>query len=223
MKKKVIIYTMGRVGSVALRYALQNVVPEVVHTHYISNPQGEKGYGYAPEFKEIATEWPIITVVRDPMTRAVSSFFRSLDYVKYYSTSCETLVKMLTSSDALYWSTHWFEEEFKNSTGFDVYSEPFNKKKGIQVVANGRVIVLQQENKHSNSKAALEQWLGYTKLEILVKNANFQRPGSAQVRERFNKNAVFSKELLDWVYSRPYATHFYTDKQIEEFRSRWEG
>lgn len=105
---KVLIHTMGRVGTIALNTALYESGIESVTGHYIF------GEGEYPTKKPNInlSEFKLITILRNPRDRNLSAFFR--DYEKYFNKEIGLIGSFLKNYPHR-WPFVWCDTEFKAS------------------------------------------------------------------------------------------------------------
>lgn len=186
--------------------------------------------------------WDVVTLVRDPVSRNVSSFFQNLEplfdvwpaeELKFRSAEdfAGQLVELFLDSyiagnspvehdpDPL----TWFDVELKPVFGIDVYANPFPASRGYEIYtgSNSRVLLMRLENLDRVAKAAVAEFFG-TEVPDMVQRNEAADKVYADVYRRFKKLLRMPREYLDRMYSSPYSQHFYTPAELAEFRARWE-
>jgi hypothetical protein len=186
-------------------------------------------------------QWLVITLVRDPVSRNVSSFFQNLvfrlgfDYeARLQSESQETVVadirrlfekhyldgrsmERLDSSPLT-----WFDAELKSVFGVDVYASEFPKKKGYQIYESerARVLLMRLEDLDRVHSAAMKEFLGIDDFALV--NANeAESKAYSELYGIFRRGLTLPPEYFREFYDSRYARHFYTDEEIQVFRSKW--
>jgi hypothetical protein len=270
----VIVYTVGKVGSLSvaatLEKALENRV--VAHVHYLTteNLRADEGRyrdrarayrgtrrmrRFMPRYvwlgehlsNAIASApatmvWDVVTLVRDPVRRNMSSFFQDLELVfdfwpaeelKYRSAEdvAARLVEMFV--DSYVWGNlqsqndddplTWFDHELKPVFGVDVFEAPFPVPTGYKIYegANSRVLLLRLEDLDRVANSAFAAFLGTIVREVVHRN-DAQDKVYADVYHRFRKLLRMPTEYLDRMYSSRYSRHFYTPAELAGFRARWQ-
>jgi hypothetical protein len=147
----VIVYQMGKVGSMSIFATLQGSGLPVFHVHrmraeYLARTLEERralgwnvppinahqGMGLTVHSKVIAAgrRAKIVTLVRDPIARNLSGYFYSLDRIWNIANAhdaisiddlCRGFLKRFTHDEPL----TWFDDEFHPVLGIDVYAHPF--------------------------------------------------------------------------------------------------
>jgi hypothetical protein len=254
-RKPVYILQMGRVGSVSVSTAVTTAyqtisldVP-VYHRHYISNfdliveriladlenpspaLQFDRQLRHAL-LNDIQAGQPIkiISLVRDPVARNVSTFFYALP--QFIPDWKEKEAQQLLSAgelNAIFESKqhfirtalNWFDEQIKDAVGLDVYAVPFDKTRGWQVYKQGLIelLVLRMEDLQRTGEDALRKFLNLPHLKMVKVNTGEERE-AYELYRRFLTHPV-SQEYLEMTYSAKLARHFYTDKEIGRFVHRW--
>lgn len=188
------------------------------------------------------SRWDVITLVRDPVARNVSSFFQNLllffgyDWAEELRLKAEgTVVAELCElfrasflqedwvnsgkdSDPL----TWFDEELLRTFGVDVFEDEFPKEVGFTILDRPRVRVLlaRLEDLDRCVAPAMEQFLGLTGFALHRRNVGLEK-GYSSLYRRFVESVEFPKEYLDRLYDSKVSRHFYTEKELAAFRARW--
>jgi hypothetical protein len=116
------------------------------------------------------------------------------------------------------YTLNWFDSEFYNYTGFDVFSKPFDKEKGFSIYEHRdiKILVIKLEKLNVCYATAMKAFLGLkVKLEVNVNQSN-QKP-IYKVYKELRQVVKFSQTELDEVYSHKYVTHFYSDEEKRKF------
>jgi len=172
-------------------------------------------------------QWELVSVVRDPIARAVSAYFfglrtdrktaavRSPADVANDARAVEALIRRITLD------RDWFVEELQQLTGFDIYSARFPIEQGYQIVEHGRfrILLLRTEDLPATAPTAAAEFLGVSgPLELPRSNAG---AGADHAYESFIDSHRFPNDLVDAVYATPMMRHFYDAGQLDRFRARW--
>lgn len=115
----------------------------------------------------------------------------------------------------------WFECQFRNDFGIDVYGHEFDRDAGYQIinVKNFSVLIFQHE-RINDIVPILNDFLDTDISEIAKENVGSQKWYSDYYKKAV-KNMRLSKQYIEWSYSGKMASHFYNKKDIEKFRSKW--
>jgi len=168
----VIVYQMGRVGSVSVYRPLRarGLPHPVYHVHNLvgldelerkiraARARPALSLEQIARDREIARlirshperRWNVVSLVREPVARHVSAFFQELD--EYYPGIRAEYEAGRCDLDALragFWARHarhqldaWFDEQLKPVFGIDVFAAPFPTERGYLVARRGRTTLL---------------------------------------------------------------------------------
>lgn len=189
------------------------------------------------------TVWDVVTLVRDPVARNVSSFFQDLELMFDFWPAQELnarpvdevaarLVEMFLDAyvegksplglggDPL----TWFDAELKPVFGVDVFATPFPLSRGYEIYGgpNSRVLLVRLEDLDRVAKPALREFLGTSAANVMQRNDASDKV-YAEVYRRFKRLLKFPSEYLDRLYSSRYCKHFYSQGELASFRSRWQA
>jgi hypothetical protein len=166
-----------------------------------------------------------VTIVRDPVSQAVSAFFHARGRSgEAAPADVAALAVELAESGFVRAPLRWFDREFAPALGIDVYAHPFDPVRGTTIVETPsvRVLVLRQESLAA-APGALAGFLGLdAPVPIPPRNAASDKPYAAEY-EAFVRAAALPSDLLERVYSSRYARHFYAADEIAAARQRWSG
>lgn len=253
----VLVYQMGKVGSSTLTRALKSSCDDLmvhqVHTLTDSGtarlesifrrswPDGNPRHLWVSEFirqqldaRSSHRPWKVITLVRDPIARNISSFFE----IAQLEFDCD-LSSLIDTGDEEYVSAQvrhlflnlfdqhdrpleWFNRELRPIFGFDVFSRPFPHRTGWARYEEPEVdlLVLRLEDLDRMVAPALKTFLGLSELRLTAANTTSSKR-SAPVYGAFLRYARLPEWYIDHMYSSDYAQHFYTDAERDAFAARW--
>lgn len=237
-EKTIVVYTLGKVGSSTLYYELKKVSPwnNIFHAHFLSDEWlkdrllGTSFYEHnikaARQVFKYFDTYPshkkyIISLVREPVSRQISNFMQNPhevvegDLLSYSATSLKTAYLDKLSYD---YTFNWFDSEFFNYTGFDVFAQPFDKDKGYSIYEHEdyRILIIKLEQLNTCYHDAMKAFLGLDlKLEA---NANQSSNKSiSHIYKELKQLLKFERQELEQLYTHKYVTHFYTDDEIQQF------
>lgn len=238
-----LIYTLGKVGSSTIYATLKKKLPGVPvhHVHYLSEkflgdllPKSDDyfkkhiGLGrriLADLEKHKARRVCIITLVREPVVRDVSALFQTwrgrFGDVPFDSKSNAELVAHLKERKFQHTLT-WFDEEFKEWTGVDVYALPFDKQRGYSIHRTDRfdILFVKLEQLNEVFAPAMKEFIGLELSRLELANIGEEKLS----REKYKSLAAeirFTAEELDHVYGSRYMQHFFSEEEIAAARERW--
>jgi hypothetical protein len=166
----------------------------------------------------------VITLVREPISRAVSNLFENWQY-HFQDINQVDSIKLenylLTSDNEYDYTLGWFDFEFLETTNFDIYQHPFDKGRGYQIYSSsyGDILCIKLEALNKVSQVAFQEFLGFTP-DIQVKNSSQGKATKNQFAQ-LRENLKLSKDKLEQLYDSKYITHFYTPKEVERFIEKW--
>lgn len=235
-----LIYSMGKVGSSTFYSSLKEKIPlsAILHTHFLSHnwlekilPQLHHSFhlnihqGKATkEFlkKNQNRKKKIVTLVREPMSRAISDCFQNWKhlYDSLDGKTSEDIFLRLKNEDHHY-TLSWFDSEFKEYLDFDIYSVPFNKELGHQTYYfdNFDLLCVKLEMLNKLDDDVFIDFFGF-KLDLKNSNLSKDKPSKDLFKEvvsNYREDAI----KLDAIYTSKYVEHFYTKNEIEQFKSQW--
>lgn len=251
----VYILQMGRVGSVSVYTAVKAAYQEisldvpVYHKHYISNFEliveriqaDLKDPAPALQFdrqlrdtllSDIQAGQPvkIISLVRDPVARNVSTFFYAFpQFIPDWKE--KEAQKLLPASELntifeskqrfILTAFNWFDEQIKDTLGLDIFAVPFDKTQGWQIYEKGlvKLLILRMEDLYRTGEDAVRKFINLPHLKMVKVNTGEERE-AYELYRRFLIHPI-SQEYLEMTYSTQLARHFYTDEEIERFIARW--
>ena len=252
----VLVYTVGKVASTTVVASLaQAGIRPVYHVHVLT-PSTIAGVRdvYRRAWSQLApgwhlweslylrrqldrspgTCWRVVTLVRDPVARNLSSFFQvgESEYGVDFSSLAraprgEALAARLLDEFLHRFRGHdapdtFFDEELLPVFGIDVYAAPFPVEQAYHVYAGPRAdaLVLRVEDLDRCFSTAVAQFLGVPDIPLARVNASEDKD-YGELYAWFRRAVTLPDEYLDRVYSSRYARHFYSDEEIRRMRARW--
>jgi hypothetical protein len=249
VKNPVLVYSMGKVGSSSIVNTLRDIGIDEVQPHSFtisrrgsyfvlpnrgrvkklkdkikSNLLKLKGKLYFFTKRITGEKIKVITLTRDPLARTISAYFEQYQYVLGKDIN-QVNTKDLIANFFEFANHHtphiWFDNEIKAMLGADVYKLDFDREIGWHKVQTRyyHLLIIKME-----SLSSLEEPLAklFNVNEFVLKPTNrsdFKVYKTAY--DRFRQEIRFSKEYLDFHYNSRYATHFYTKKELSDFRKKW--
>jgi len=204
---KILVYTMGKVGSTTVMRALESVgftagraYPGNINTINLNEYDG------------------FITMVRDPVARNISQFFETrADHIR----SALDPIYLFLSSFKHYEVLTWFDDWLLPILGVDVYKEPFVRTKGWKTYGN--LLVIKTEVLSGGLADALREFTGDYDYVVDHRAKGIEK-FHASVGDKYDgflKSARFSTDFLNTLYDTKHTKHFYTQRQIEALVKRW--
>ncbi|MEM9016395.1 MAG: putative capsular polysaccharide synthesis family protein, partial [Verrucomicrobiota bacterium] len=172
----------------------------------------------------------LITLVRDPVSRAVSNLFENPNLLPEETDLRELPVEevvalaasLVESSDT--YTEDWFDTELSGVLGFDVFEEPFDKADGFVIVRKGRFSLLmgKLELLANNGGRYLGEVLNLESDLEIPRRRSRSATDEASLYNQVRESLRLPSELLDQVYSSRVCQYFYTPEEIAGFRANWE-
>jgi hypothetical protein len=251
-REPIVVFQMGKVGSRTVYRSLRSLgLPRPMHhVHVLNeldvleervrrlypNPVGtlaeiDKGRALRRRIQRSrGTHWHVITLVRDPVQRDVSSFFHNLtevipDVYERHARDEITLTELRCAFLDRYDHDSplgWFETQLEPVFGIDVFAEPFDTDAGCATYQSptAKLLVIRLENLGTHGKEAIREFLGLDEFELV--RANLARNKQyGNLYAAFGRSVTLPASYLARMYDSRIARHFYTDSEIEAFKERW--
>ncbi|MEM8805107.1 MAG: putative capsular polysaccharide synthesis family protein [Cyanobacteria bacterium P01_G01_bin.38] len=254
---KILIYQMGKVGSTSLYETLKStdlnaaiyhlhflqpaavkritnhyksvfkkshtIDQHVIHSQYLRR-QLDRGFDHSP------SKWKIITLVRDPVARNLSSFFHELRYQPDFPETeslDDSVIESLTKQyfqhyPYQYHPFDWFDSELRPVFGIDLFSTEFPHAKGYKIYTYDHVdlLILKLDKLGDCAQVALNEFLHIGK--VLLRRANKgTQSKSGDLYKKFKQQAILPTAYLDTIYQSPKVKHFYSQAEIDDFYFQW--
>ena len=245
-KPPVIILTPGKVGSSSIYYTLKKVIHnKIFHIHYISKSGIKKSQIshmnsdrkslplhlivsdlLSKKLKKYNGVINIITVVREPISREISSYFQNTEFYRNTVESKDLEVNKVKSLEILNNIfkdnicsnlENWFNDEILANFGVDVFSQSFDNEKGYIILNKGqyRILLLKMETMNQVFSNAIKEFLKLKK-GVPLKNSNigFNKHYAQQYKE-IKSEFKISKTVLSLIINSKYFNQFYNEEKIK--------
>lgn len=185
--------------------------------------------------------WKIVTLVRDPMARNVTDFFKRLrlaagaapgtwraaapaygiDLAVDEATPGALRRAFLERYDHAA-ALSWFDRELQTVLGIDVYAHPYPPDEGGRPIRGDRcdLLILRAEDLDARGGRLLAGFLGTGEPPLANTNRAQDRP-QAPLWSSFRRALGAPAGLLDTLYGAKLARHFYRPDEIAQFRASW--
>lgn len=181
-------------------------------------------------------QWKIITLVREPISREISEFFQYLPSLypelldEAGNLEKDRALKVLQTKFLFYkpennYTCRWFDVEMKGSFGLDVYDYPFNTQKGYTIIRYGHidVLILRLEALDQTFSSGVTEFLELpTPIEMIKSNIRAEQERGSLYRQ-VEQDFTIRPSICRKIYASKYATHFYSESEIEQFVQKWSG
>jgi hypothetical protein len=190
-------------------------------------------------------KWKVVTLVRDPIARNVSSFFETLLVEQgqsdgLYKISADIrspycfditvniddiseLIRLFIEKFDHETPLIFFDQQIKSILGIDVFADEFPKSKGYMIYKEKQVelLLIRLENLTDCAEAAFREFLsidGYVAKNANVGNEKIYAP----LYKKFKSTIILPDTYINNMYSSKFIRHFYSDEEIKEFKTKWE-
>jgi len=241
---------MGKVGSSTIREALHaHPGRHTIHSHWI-NPRSldrparivderrrrSNRYGDRDEIGrrihrlivEPRVPADIITLVRDPIARNVSSYFQHLDEIWGVKRAHQriTMPELLRGFLDVFEHDeplNWFDDEIRDVFGIDVFDSPFPTDGWATVDHDPfRLLVMRADVEDDVKTSTLETFLDLRPLSLDARNVGEDK-AYAEVYRAFRDQLRLPASHINRMLDSRYTRHFFDEKTIDRFHARWSG
>jgi hypothetical protein len=217
----ILVYQSGKVGSASIIHSLIDMNINCVHLHKLSLFHNKLS-GIFENSKTIK----IITLVREPINRALSLFFEGIYYIFSKGSFAEEgsyvnkIIEFLKKHSI--YTLGWFDNELKTIFGIDIYAHPFDREKGYSIIKQGNVEVLAMKLEKLNSlESVIGEFVGAPQFKLISDNA-----GDNKIYKYLYKNVKdtikIPREIFSTCYDDPKMSHFYSEEEKMNFLKKWE-
>lgn len=227
---RILVYQMGKVGSVSTQVALRKKGLRTIHAHYLwTADKGEYNTskpGLVEEILKKDKRWKIVSLVREPICRNISAFFQRIEvfYKQWRNYEYQPdMVNAFLNNYEHFWPLVWFDIEMLPLFQIDVYSEKFDHNRGYHIY-NGEyadLLVIRLEDFDKVIKQAFKEFVDLKGVESVLSNYTENKTRIAQMYRDFRAEARFPRQYTDWMYNSRYSRHFYSTEELIEFGRRW--
>jgi hypothetical protein len=260
--KPVIVYQMGKVGSSTVVSGLEKLGYDVYQVHVLTREwigrveaqykkaSKDHGRGILDEHllasmylrrrldrepRLLGRKTPVITLVRDPVARNISSFFQAFEiyfseesarfnreHARYEDRLGALIDLFLDRFEEHDTPLIWYDTHFKPVFGIDVYASPFPVDRGYEIYRgdDADALLIRLEDLRTSAAPAFRSFLGVDGFELHDVNIGADKRYSTAYGE-FRKQIRLPAHYLDRMYGSRYARHFYSAQELEGFRARW--
>lgn len=263
-KEKIVIYQMGKVGSSSIWNSLKslNLGIPIYHVHGLEHQQVSTELGKSKKrFSKLRTisyetlhaeylrhqidaenfikPWKVITIVREPVSQVLSSFFQGLeqeiklgfDYRKKVKTDSYKKViteiiqrfeeKYIDNENFLHPYT-WFDREIKSNFGIDIFANlPFEQANyAIYTGDRANILLLKLETLNDFCEIAFQEFLEIDNFKLIKTNVGTQKRYGKFYKD-FLSRIDLPRDYLDKMYRSNLMKTFYSDSEIEKFYQYW--
>lgn len=165
-----------------------------------------------------------ISLVRDPIARNISAFFQNL-YLRPEQIRDEndpqSMFEIFKQSYNHSLPITWFDREFKDQLGIDVFEHPFDHAKKYVHIESKNVILFRLDCPDAVKARVLSRALG-RKIKIRRQNDSDNK-GYAKLYKRVKEEACFSPDFVDEIYASKFARHFWSEEELRNMSAEWKN
>lgn len=242
---QILIYQMGKVGSSTLEKSISKLGINVRHIHSFGNTSNYnfnkesklKGIKkiimkniYKLTFRMRRKNIRIITLMRDPVSRNISTLFQELPAMLYKHEKNnnrreQKLDIMLDEFLEEYVDGNiplkWFDEELKYFMGIDLFNYPFDKERGSLYIKEGKIelLVLTAEKLNYN-KDIIVEFINNESFEFINTNISSEKWYS-EINKNFKDNHKINFRKYEHFYNSKTVNYFYSKEDILNFKNKW--
>jgi hypothetical protein len=249
----ILVFQMGKVGSTTVVKSLEQALPDTtihqphflhdldgiekaIRNSWFNSPAQMAHLDYCRSIRkeidasEPSRRWKVVTLVRDPIGKAVSAFFYNIDLSKAKrgfrwfrkDKVIRELVNRFMDTVDFKDGSGWFDDQLKPVFGVDVFAEPFPVEQGYHIyeTANSDVLLLKIEHLDRCAAEAFGNFLGLENFTLADTN-RAEDTSYAAIYGAFKDKLNLPPQLLDEVYSSRLPRQFYSEQEIRTFRRRW--
>lgn len=238
----VIILTPGKVGSSSVYNTLKKELPNhVFHIHNLSKQGIEKSIKdhinsdrkskplhliisniLRNKLSKYQGKLLIITIIREPISREISSFFQNTEFYKDLlenkqldidkEVACDMLCEKF-ESDICKNLKDWFDLEIYNNFGIDVFSKKFDYRSKYDISHNKRyhLLLLKMEDLNAVFPQAIMNFLNLNE-PLHLKNVNIaDKKHYAKTYEFIKRNIKLDTKTINQIVDSTFFQHFYME------------
>lgn len=227
----ILIYQIGKVGSTTVYQALKHANISTIHVHHLMKQTGisqiDDSTAYLVE-KCRKDGVKIISLVREPIARALSEYMQGFCRKEYLDDRCESfdietearrwVIKSLEQNDEF----EWFDREIKELTGVDVYEHAFDRERGYAWIKEGNTeILLLKLEKLDDNIDKIGEFVGKPGIKIVSENLGKDK-GSKYIYRGLQQNFNLPENIVKQQYENNIKlNHFYTQEERKAFLKKW--
>jgi hypothetical protein len=225
----VLIYQFGKVGSSSI---LDSLLPQwpglVIHAHTLQRRDDEPAeITVARDILQRANERIfVITTVREPIARNISAFFQNFEREtgisekQAHTISIQELIAVFLKKYPHNTPLRWFDENFKNFTGIDVFEHDFPKL-GIRIIRHQNIdlLLMLSEVPDWLKELAIKQLLSLDQFRLKTTNVGDNKR-YAETYRQFLQAFTAPDWYMQQMYGSRFFLHFYAPHE-DALKALW--
>lgn len=174
----------------------------------------------------------VISLIRDPISRAISDYFYGLcmeGYSRNYLVIKQNIYQGINAFMEAeikvgdYGSVfEWFNQEIGGAFGINIYQHSFDKEKGYTIIRKNNIeLLLIKMEKLNDCQEVVGRFAGVEGFKLIRENEGSEKPYKFAYDE-LKKTVEVPKHIIDFYYENNKAMdHFYTTNEKNIFRKKW--
>lgn len=247
----ILILTPGKVGSSSVYDTLKNKIKNpVYHIHrysqsgiekttklFLDSPRKSRPLHLvmskilSKKIKNYTGDVFVITIVREPISRIISSFFQNTELYKKEIENKKLQINTVKARELLYRNfesdvcrilEEWFDREIKDNFGIDVFANKFdtNNKYVITHNKNYHHLLLRMEDLNSIFPKAIQEFLNLDK-PLSLQNSNVgKKKHYANAYGLVKSNTKLPSKIIEQIINSKYFQHFYKGLELKTIK-KW--
>jgi len=247
----VVVFSVQKTASTAVAEALRAIEGQAVfHFHYLDenykhtigaamrwpeitqpgqNDAGLRAFGVAftSALMREHRRLKVISLVRDPIARNISSYFENLDRLWNVEQAHDhfDVGRLLAEFHSRFdhdEGANWFDREFKTVLGMDIYEYPFPRDAGFLRIDSGpyEVLIMRHDLNDRLKEKCVAELIGCPAISIVPRNVGAQK-SYAHLYQEFLGRLELTEKYVDHQLGSKYARHFFGPDEIARLRARW--
>ncbi len=244
-EEPVLVFTMAKVGSSSVYNSLkkQSNIPSFhVHTLSVAEEMQAKALckekGVYPNSRspvpilhtyvfEKQRKYKVISLFRNPIERNLSAFFDAFELYMgmpphRFKGSFQDLERAFHKNLDHSYCKDWFDSQFKNGTGIDVYDFDFDSQKGYKTLSSNQtdVMLLKNDLDDTLKSKLIGNFCSIENFKLNNVNITSTKKG-AKLYADFKSHIRFSKAYLEEQLESKYMNHFFTEEEKKVLYKKW--
>lgn len=241
----ILIYSMGKVGSLSLYHSLQGQTQQpVYHLHSLQKEvidweyQTCRAKGWWPDSRSVGDlirqqkitpnkSIKVITAIREPIERNVSAFFEVFRYYNgveavNFDKSQAFLQQQFLEKIPHHYPLEWLDTELHKILKIDVYQQPFDSEKKYAYYQNKNIklLVWRVDLDDAQKEIETKTFLGLNDFKLINKNIGSTKE-YALLYQQFKEQLVLPKSYVEKMLNSKYYRHFYSEEERKKSYQKW--
>ena len=229
----VVIFTPGRVGSMALHACLLKAGVFVFKLEFLDIGNSGAAHFIIKHVFKKQRQARIITIVRDPVTMMITYFFskasaghlaeahdawKNKDVAKLQT----LFIRDILMSERLDSHLYWYERDFFRATKIDVFAYPFDTEKKSTIISHDLypILILRTEMDDEVKSSLVSQFLSISPFTLTRENTRSEK-ADKELYEVFKRTLSVPPPLLEKIYTAKLCQHFFSTDELEKLKLQW--